>query len=66
MCFTGETTKEKIKKEGNKAGCYFFRRIPTKFDLFLLLSQEQANKIKNIEGKFDLEIVSESEPSVYN
>ena len=62
LCFTGETTKERIKGGESNEKCYFIRRKPTKFNLFYELTEDQIKRIQTV--GIELDIISESEASV--
>ncbi|OMJ74390.1 hypothetical protein SteCoe_26683 [Stentor coeruleus] len=63
LCFTGETTKERIKGEDIGSLCYFCKKKPMKFDPQQALTEEQFKRI--IEGPVVIEM-SENENSVSN
>ncbi|OMJ94832.1 hypothetical protein SteCoe_1851 [Stentor coeruleus] len=63
LCFTGETTKERIKGEDIGSHCYFCKKKPKKFDPQQILTEEQFKKI--VEGPVFIEM-SDNENSVSN
>lgn len=63
LCFTGKTTKERIKGIEIGSLCYFWKKWPQRFDPQLILTEEQLKKIT--QGPFIVEI-SENDYSVSN
>ena len=63
MCFTGETTKERIMGKESTEKCYFLRISKQKFNLRYEINEEQVKKIQN--GGIEIEL-SENEPSISN
>lgn len=45
MCFTGQTTKERLYGREGNGFCYFLRRLPSKFNPQQYLSESQLRII---------------------